>query len=386
MNDQKPVRWQVRVLAVVVVVVFIVAIDWFAGFLTYSLGDYRESNHNVFRVNADPTGYRRWDPDYHHGLTPKHAATDTWGKVEYSVATNSLGFKDATTRDVPLEWNGPRLMFIGDSFTEGLGYPYEQTWAGLVDKALSTQGVAVLNGGVASYCPKTAYYKTKALLDSGLQLTHVVFFIDVSDMADEMIFNDFMPAHKDADDTWSGRYVKTRKRPALFQFSLVYRSLLKRWDQDPWRRTLLTDPATGRSFVFDNEERENWTRGDEPEWLPAAEASATFYVDKLAALCAAHGIELEIAIYPWPLEIELNETHSRYRNFWLKFCADRQIGCYDLHDIFFRSDPAARQQLLVQDFIPKDVHWSAAGHAAVADEWLRQYRRRHANPAAASQG
>jgi lysophospholipase L1-like esterase len=377
MDDRKPVRWQIRVLAVVVVIALPVAVDWIAGFLTYHLGDYRDANNSIFRVNADPTGFRRQDPEYHHGLAAKRVTTEKWGKAPYTVATNSLGFKDATARDVPLQSAAPRLMFIGDSFTEGLGVPWEHSWAGLVAKALSAQGIEVLNAGVSSYCPKTVYYKTKALLQSGLHVDNIVFFVDVSDIQDELIFNDFVPADKDPDDTWTGRYVKTPQRPTFTQFSLLYRTWLKGRNRDPWKNTVFTDPRTGESFPFNPKERESWTRGPLPEWVAAGKASAAYYVTKLAALCAAHGIGFEMAIYPWPPEIEANDAHSRHREFWLRFCAEQHIACYDLHDVFFPADPALRKQLLDRDFIERDVHWNEAGHQLVAAEWLRQYRERH---------
>lgn len=378
MDDHRTARWQVRLLAVVVFAVLLLAVDWTAGYLTYHLGDYRGGSRSVFRMNADASGLRRQDPDYHHGLAAKRVSSDTWGNVQYPLVTNSLGFKDSTPRDVPLASAGPRLMFIGDSFTEGLGFPYAQTWVGLVDKVLAAQGIAVLNAGVSSYCPKTVYYKTKALLDSGLQLSHIVFFIDVSDLEDELIFNDFVPANKDEDDAWTRRYVKVPYPPTLAQYSLIYRTLLRRQGRDPWwGKTIFTEPHTGEGFVFDPHDRGAWPRGPEPEWLQAAEGSATYYVTKLASLCAAHGIDFEIAIYPWPGEIQANDAHSRYRKIWQRFSAEQHIGLYDLHEAFIPADPALRQQVLARDFIPGDMHWSAAGHQVVADEWLRQYRERH---------
>jgi hypothetical protein len=378
MDDLKPVRWQVRLLAVVVISGLLVALDWTAGYLAYHLGDYRDSNQIVFRINADKGGLRRHDPEYHHGLAAKRVTTDTWGPLQYTLVTNSLGFKDSVPRDVPLQSAGPRLMFIGDSFTEGMGFSYEYTWVGLVAKALSAHGIEVLNGGVSSYCPKTVYYKTKALLDGGLRLSNIVFFIDVSDMDDELIFNDFVPANMDPDDAWTRRYVKTPYPPTLAQYSLIYRTLLRWQHRDPWRgKTIFTEPHTGERFVFDPHERGEWPRGREPDWLHAAEGSAAYYVTKLAALCAARGIGFEVAIYPWPQEIRANDAHSRYRNIWQRFSAAQHLGCYDLHDVFFPSDPALLQQVLARDFLPGDVHWSAAGHQLVADEWLRQYRERH---------
>jgi hypothetical protein len=48
------------------------------------------------------------------------------------VFTDSLGFKDASRRAVP---DRRRILFIGDSFTEGVGLPYEQTFVGLFARA-----------------------------------------------------------------------------------------------------------------------------------------------------------------------------------------------------------------------------------------------------------
>ena len=166
---------KIRLLAVLVIVAFILSIDWIAGYLTYHLSDYRDIKLGVFTVGADSSGTRRPDPNYHHGFAPKRVTHDGWGPLSYTLVTNSLGFKDRTPRDVPLQSTGRRLMFIGDSFTEGVGFPYEQTWVGLVDTTLARQDIEVLNAGVSSYCPKTVYYKTKALLASGLHVDHIVF-------------------------------------------------------------------------------------------------------------------------------------------------------------------------------------------------------------------
>jgi hypothetical protein len=37
-----------------------------------------------------------------------------------------FGFKDSGVRDVPLTTDKHRILFMGDSFTEGIGVPYEK--------------------------------------------------------------------------------------------------------------------------------------------------------------------------------------------------------------------------------------------------------------------
>src|SRR5690349_19338892 len=41
------------------------------------------------------------NPVYDHGFSAKFEGYDVWGEVRYPLITNSLGFKDASPRDVP---------------------------------------------------------------------------------------------------------------------------------------------------------------------------------------------------------------------------------------------------------------------------------------------
>ena len=148
--------------------------------------------HCGFWQNAyPPSDHRVRSEAYHHGLAPNRRITEAWGLNRYSYATNSLGFKDEKPRAVALKSRLPRVLFLGDSFTEGKGFAYPQTFVGLVAKALAAekmagQGVEVLNAGVDSSAPVTYRLKTKHLLEKvGLTFDAVVVFLDVSDIYDQ---------------------------------------------------------------------------------------------------------------------------------------------------------------------------------------------------------
>ena len=127
------------------------------------------------------------NPVYDHGFAPNFDGYDVWGEVRYRLVTNSLGFKDASTRNVPMKSLARRILLIGDSFAEGdrhelrrfLRRPARSGRAGARDK------IEFLNAGVASYSPSIYYKKIKYLLDSGLQFDEVVVFSDTSDVTDE---------------------------------------------------------------------------------------------------------------------------------------------------------------------------------------------------------
>ena len=95
------------------------------------------------------------DPIVHHNLAPRFEGVDSWGETRYRLVTDSLGFKDATTRDVPLKSDTHRVLLIGDSFTEGVGVEFQDTFAGLLYRAGQerTPKIEFLNAGLSSYSP-----------------------------------------------------------------------------------------------------------------------------------------------------------------------------------------------------------------------------------------
>ena len=56
---------------------------------------------------------------YHHDLRNKAYFYDIWGYERYKIFTNNLGFKDKSNRNIEFKKNN--ILFIGDSFTEGVG-------------------------------------------------------------------------------------------------------------------------------------------------------------------------------------------------------------------------------------------------------------------------
>src|SRR6266478_6970628 len=68
-------------------------------------------------------------PVYDHGLATNFDGHDVWGEVRYRLITDSLGFKDGSAREVPLKSDSRRILLIGDSFAEGIGINFEDSFA-----------------------------------------------------------------------------------------------------------------------------------------------------------------------------------------------------------------------------------------------------------------
>src|SRR5882757_690421 len=104
---------------------------------------------------------------YDHGFAADFDGYDVWGELRYRLITDNFGLKDASARNVPLKSAARRVLLIGDSFAEGIGMSFEDSFAGMLYRAGQQRSdrTEFLNAGVASYSPSIYYKKIKYLLE-----------------------------------------------------------------------------------------------------------------------------------------------------------------------------------------------------------------------------
>ena len=123
---------------------------------------------------------------YHHDLRPMASFYDHWGYEKYQIFTNNLGFKDKNNRKI--DFKNRNLLFIGDSFTEGVGIKYEDTFVGLIESKLKEKNdnIEILNAGVQSYSTSIYLSKIHYLLNiKKLPITDIVVVVSGGDIFDD---------------------------------------------------------------------------------------------------------------------------------------------------------------------------------------------------------
>lgn len=325
---------------------------------------YRE--HSTFRVSHDV---------YHHGFKPGVSVDrEYWGPLAASYRINSLGFRDRTVRQVPLRGDRRRIVFIGDSFTEGIGVDFEKTFVGLIEEALARDGVEVLNAGVASYTPILDYRRVKHLIeDVGLRFDELVVFIDVGDIQDETTYaldEQGRAAFRQHRWVTENRANWEHGKPAwlasmrlhgwlrknTLAASTVYEALLT---------ALSRGPRRAAAWTIDERAYEEYGR--------AGLERAQRHMELLADLLAAHGIRLTVAVYPWPDQILLRDHPSKHATVWREWTERRGAGFIDCFPTFMEGDP---KETVRREFIGGDIHWNEIGHRRVADLVLAYFRER----------
>ena len=328
--------------------------------------------------------------DYHHTFAPGREVIERWGRITYRFATNSLGFKDAAPRAVKAKRDGPRLLLLGDSFTEGAGYGFPETFAGRIAAAMDKNGVEVLNAAVGSYAPIIYNLKTRYLLDKvGLQFDHVVIFLDVSDIYDEakgyrtdargrLIVPPETPektsrviGHFLRDNSMIGRAFTLIRD----QLSGARKALKLRWRaaSESGESFFSVSDAALQIYAITDKAAGRWTYDDEAWRDHGADGrqKAAGQLDRLFTYLKNRKIPMTLAIYPWPDQILFDPEAPRHLGFWRDWAAARGIQFIDLFAAF--TDGASVETLL-RYFIAGDFHWNEQGHALTAAAFLRQFK------------
>lgn len=315
--------------------------------------------------------HRKQNPYYHHDLQPNHDFVETWGVMRYRLITNSLGFKDSEMRTVQPDTFKRRILFIGDSFTEGLGVPYDKTFVGMVDQKTDHNKFEILNAAVVSYSPKIYYNKVKYLLEQKhLKINELYVFIDISDIFNEIEYEIFKPQ-----DSQNLEFVSLFEKVKSFlqHYSFLYNISRYYYTQNQQTKQL-------KSLDYISKHREEaafWTLNESvyKEWGENGVNLAVKNMQKLVDLCKTHGIKVSIAVYPWQSELYFNNRNSKQIHIWRDFSEANKIAFINYYPDFFDApipgtpySKVTPQQIVNKYFIPGDIHWNEAGHRLIADK------------------
>jgi len=336
----------IRMSVVIILLIFYILIDVLLG--------------NIFLKKDE---IRISDPYYHHGLKPVSQKSSGWGGRKYRLITNSLGFKDSSNRDIAKKAGMKRIMFLGDSFTEGLGYEQDSTFTGIISNKLKDK-YEILNGGVTSYSPKLYLLRTVHLINSGYEFDHIVIMLDISDIQDEVIYESFQPETKIS----ALKAADIKLSNISFSYSYFFRGIIK--------RLVPSRSGSGEDSILEQKisDRGRWTYDEKcfAEWGEKGLYAAENNMKKLSDLCRNEKIKLTIAVYPWPEQIIEDSVESKQVIFWKGFCLENNIDFIDLFPYFFEDE--CRQCTVKKYFIEGDCHWNYDGHELIAERILERIK------------
>ena len=305
--------------------------------------------------------YRIQHHYYSHTLLENYDGYGRWGKEKYRVCTDSLGMKTSCNRSDGINKHYD-IAFIGDSFTEAIGVPYEKSFVGMY--AQHNRDIRIANLGVASYSPGIYLKKTEWFLNKGIHFDHMMVFIDISDIQDEAA------TYKELDN---GSIIKSRMaivkdfvKKHFYLFTTAYKGLKKLIRPPP-------PEVPKQEGVFDLP-RSRWTYDSQSEGygelgVQGGIDKALDYMDRLHDLLERHGIRLSVGVYPWPAqlkELENSPAVNLQSRIWQEFCLDKCEYFIDLFPKFAELVANKGAESVYHDYyIAGDVHFNEKGNALI---------------------
>ncbi len=318
---------------------------------------------------------------YDHGFAANFDGYDFWGELRYRLITDNLGLRDASVRDVPLKSASRRILLIGDSFAEGIGMSFEDSFAGMLYRAGQerSEKIEFLNAGVASYSPSIYYKKIKYLLESGLQFDEVVLFSDTSDVTDEATSYfciDDDPkyrAHCTAAEGSAQSSAASPKKTDFFIDHFVVTNRVRIYI----KKSIQSFLGNRRRSINTDHTRIGWTipgldvgNDYQPLGVQGGIARSLQNMRALADLLAARNIPLTIVVYPWAQQLAQGDRDSRQVSLWREFCQGQCKAFINLFPVFFAAADADKDWY-EHLFILGDDHFSAAGNRLMFREIAR---------------
>ena len=348
--------------------------------------------------------------DYGVGLRPNFNREVAWGNMIYSLRTNSLGLKDFAVRDIMRKTKKRRVLLLGDSIVQGMGYSFEQTFAGRLAEKWSDCDVELLNGGTQLYGIIAYYLKARYLLEAlALNLDEIIVFADITDAFND-VFNFELGEQEQvtikglariADGSAQNYYVTdgtgevthakaipappppiTSEEPVQpltdretrKAFLRNVRALLKRNSAtinliskvrriievmtDDRQRYGLGKPESGPIALWTiNEEHYNryGKRGLE---------IGTRVMDKLFNLARNHGVRLSVVVYPLPDQIYARDLDSKHVRHWQNWSDRNGVRFINFFPEFIKGSNLGA--VIAENFIATDMHLNEDGHSRMA--------------------
>jgi hypothetical protein len=314
-------------------------------------------------------------------LKPNCSCVRAWGGERYPLMTNSLGFRDKEIREVPLEGSKPRVLMLGDSFTEGM-VAWDDTFVGRI--AANFPQYDFLNGGVGGYSPSNYLNTARMALGEGVNFDEAIVFIDISDAQDEAAF------YRDVDASGAvaipERHFFYRTWYSNLRMALSEHLLLTNYIFEFFERILvrfgvyhLDRGNNGNEFDYEKSawtyrqvsETEPFETGYAPLGLEGGIAKEKAKMTLLWRELAKHNIPISVVVYPYPAQLIYDTVDSRQVRIWRDWCEGKCKRFISVFPVFF----AVKQQCprfepgcwYSKYFVFGDIHYNRAGNALVAD-------------------
>ncbi len=302
---------------------------------------------------------------FDHNLKKSFRANLEWAPGEtYPYCTDNNSFRTFCNK-MDSEVKEFDIAFIGDSFTEGVGIKYEDTFVGRITNKFDT--IKIANLGVVSYSPSVYFTKLKYLLDKGYKFKRVIIYFDISDIYDDN------KKYKLIDNKISRKKSATlskiqRSLKSTFPFLAYSVKVLK---NDIFDKTEIANKCTYLDYCH---EKSSWTYNNKYFGINEINKSLN-YMEMIYRLLNNHNIKMSVGVYPWPSQILFDKKDSKIVNLMENFCKNRcEFFFNNFPDFFDEINTLDKMDLILKYYIEGDVHFNSSGNEKLYINFINNFK------------
>ncbi len=327
----------------------------------------------------DKDNFRIEHPVYYNTIISNYNDFAYFGGTRYKMCSDASGFKSSCNM-VNKKNKIFDIAFIGDSFTEGIGVPYEDTFVGIISNKLNDKKIA--NLAVVGYSTSIYYIKIKHLLENNYNFKEVIIYIDLNDIWNEAnafkIVDNKVIALKEKKKTINYLINDSKEKYNLKMFFRKYLMftyenlhLIKMYYYRLSNKSVFpyVVDLNMAAWPYDQNVEDYGDLGVEKS-IDKAKLS----ISKLMDLLDKNGIEYSIGVYPYPQSMFHDQVNSRHVKIWKDMCENRCKYFFNNFTKFFEiSKKIGPIETYYKYYIYRDAHFNSAGHRLIAENFLSEY-------------
>jgi hypothetical protein len=296
----------------------------------------------------------------------------------YDVYTDNDGFRYSGKKN---KHNKNIAVFLGGSFTYGLGHSYEKSFVGIIDNKQTN--FRIMNLGVPGYSPSVFEHQLNKLSNKGLQPKKIFLVLDLIDVHNEAarwkkkLTNNEPVMVKKIDNQQKVEIIESFKDKNFKASRILARTINNffrsvRLDLLSVKKQSLKPGYSGwGSFTYKKLENTN-----ENLWLPFGFKNALSKIEtnysEISKYAKSINSDVYIIIFPWSDTIEYGQKNFNWEQFAIKLC--HKTSCKKVLNFFpdFMKIKRNDGNWLNYLFIEGDLHLTEQGQEIVASKILKE--------------
>ena len=302
---------------------------------------------------------------FDHNLKKNFKANLEWGpKKTYLHCTDKNSFRTFCNQ---MSSNSKEfdIAFIGDSFTEGVGVNYQETFVGRISTHFNDLNIA--NLAVVSYSPSIYFSKLKYLIDNGYKFKRVIIYFDISDIYDDN--KKYKLVDNKISRKKSAALSKIQKKlKSLFPFLAYSTKFIKNNFFDK------SDKINKCKYLDFCHEKSSWTFNE--KYFGSKEISKSLkFMEMIYLLLNENDIKMSVGIYPWPAQIMYDTKDSKIVRLINEFCKNKcEFFFNNFPDFFDELDASNKSDVILKYYIEDDVHFNSFGNEKLFINFKKNFK------------